>query len=105
MHNKKNQIFSLKSTYTSDESNINKSKIIVITYGSNSFKRQIELNRKSSFEVGEVDEHIAYGPNDLDEEFKKKNKEILSRGRGNGYWLWKPYLINKTIIEKVNYGD
>ena len=29
----------------------------------------------------------------------------MSRQRGNGYWLWKPYIINKTIIEKLNEGD
>ena len=27
------------------------------------------------------------------------------RRRGNGYWLWKSYIINKTIVEKLNYGD
>ena len=35
----------------------------------------------------------------------EKNKEILSRKRGSGYWLWKPYLILKTLKEKLNYGD
>ena len=83
----------------------NKSKIVAITYGNIFFKRQLELNRKSALEVGEVDVHYAYGPKDLDHEFKHKNKEILSRGRGNGLWLWKPYIINKTIVEKLDYGD
>ena len=41
----------------------------------------------------------------MDKEFKKKNKDILTRKRGNGYWLWKPYIINKTIIEKLKEGD
>jgi len=40
-----------------------------------------------------VDEYYNYGPNDIDNEFKKKNIEILSQKRGNGYWLWKPYFI------------
>ncbi len=35
----------------------------------------------------------------------EKNKDILSRKRGNGYWLWKPYFILKTLKEKLNYGD
>ena len=84
---------------------VNKSKIVAITYGNIFFKRQLELNRKSALEVGEVDVHYAYGPKDIDHEFKHKNKEIFSRGRGNGLWLWKPYVINKTIVEKLNYGD
>ena len=63
------------------------------------------LNKKSALEVGKVDEYYSYGPNDLDNEFKFKNKDILSRKRGNGYWLWKSYIINKTIVEKLNFGD
>ena len=49
--------------------------------------------------------HYSYGPNDLDKVFREKNKDILSRERGNGYWLWKSYIINKTIIEKLNERD
>lgn len=63
------------------------------------------INRKSAIEVGKVDEYYSYGPDDLDEDFKEKNKDILSRPRGNGYWLWKSYIINKTMVEKLNEGD
>ena len=37
--------------------------------------------------------------------FKNKNKDILSRRKGNGYWLWKPYFILKTLKDKLNKGD
>lgn len=94
-----------KAFYSSNESNNNKSKIVAITFGNSYFRRQIELNRKSALEIGQVNEHYSFSPHDLDNEFKKKNKKILSRGRGSGYWLWKPYIINKTIIEKLNDGD
>jgi hypothetical protein len=50
------------------------------------------------------DEVISYRYNDIDEDFKNKNKNILSQQRGAGYWLWKPYFIHKTL-EKINYGD
>ena len=80
-------------------------KIIAISYSNNIYQRQLKLNRKSALEVGKVDEHFSYGPDDLDKEFKEKNKDILSRKRGNGYWLWKPYIINKTIVEKLEDGD
>ena len=85
--------------------NKRKYKIIAITYANDIYLRQITLNKKSALEIGKVDQHYSYGPNDIDKEFKLKNKEILSRKRGNGYWLWKPYIINKTIIEKLNDGD
>ena len=89
----------------SNETIISKPKIVQITYGNSYFKRQLKLNNKSAIEVGEVDEHYAYGPKDIDHEFIKKNKGIFSIGRGNGLWLWKPYIINKTIVEKLKDGD
>ena len=82
-----------------------KPKIIAITYANENFGRQVEFNKKSALEIGKVDEHIIYGPNDIDPEFQVKNKEILSKSRGNGYWLWKPYFIYKTFKEKLREGD
>ena len=76
-----------------------------LSYGSNYYKKQLELNKKSAIEVGKVDEHYSYGPKDIDHDFMEKNKEILSKRRGNGYWLWKPYFILKTLKEKLNDGD
>lgn len=85
--------------------NPEKPKIIAITYGNGAFKLQLELNKKSALEVGQVDEHYIYGPEDIDPEFKEKNKKILSSFRGNGLWLWKPYFIYKTFKEKLREGD
>ena len=40
-----------------------------------------------------------------DDIFWNKNKEfILNSSKGYGYWIWKPYLINKEL-EKMNDGD
>ena len=69
------------------------------------FKYQAELNKKSAIEVGKVHEHYTFGPDDIDQEFKEKNKKILSKFRGGGYWLWKPYFILKTFKEKLREGD
>jgi hypothetical protein len=63
------------------------------------------INKKTALEVGKVDEYYSYGPKDIDKDFKERNKEILSRKRGNGYWLWKPYFILKTLKEKLAEGD
>lgn len=41
---------------------------------------------------------ICYGPDDIDREFRTKNNTILSQNRGNGYWLWKPYIILNTLL-------
>lgn len=50
------------------------------------------------------DEVISYSINDLDSDFLEKNKEILKLPRGAGYWVWKSYIIKKTL-DKLNYGD
>ncbi|MBP7189727.1 MAG: hypothetical protein KA998_00565 [Rickettsiaceae bacterium] len=47
---------------------------------------------------------IDYGINDVDKTYIKKHKEIFSQKRGSGYWLWKPYIIDKTLT-MMNYGD
>lgn len=35
----------------------------------------------------------------MDPEFKEKNQYTLSQSRGAGFWVWKPYIILKTMIE------
>lgn len=47
---------------------------------------------------------IPYSFKDLDDEFITKNRLILSQSRGAGYWIWKPYIILKTLKE-MNEGD
>jgi hypothetical protein len=90
--------------YKKKKQNI-KPRIIAISYSNQRYQEQLKLNKKSALEVGKVDIHISYGPDDIDSDFKQKNIDILSRKRGNGYWLWKPYFINKTLIERMNEGD
>jgi len=90
--------------YKKINSNI-RPRIIAISYSNERYQKQLNFNKKSALEVGKVDFHYSYGPNDVDLDFREKNKDILLRKRGNGYWLWKPYFINKTLIEKLNEGD
>jgi hypothetical protein len=30
---------------------------------------------------------------------------ILEQPRGAGYWMWKPYVILKTLVERMDWGD
>lgn len=41
--------------------------------------------------------HKKYSEKDIDNDYFEKHKNILIRPRGAGYWLWKPYLILKTL--------
>jgi hypothetical protein len=49
-------------------------------------------------------ETILFKRSNIDKEFIEKNKHIFQIPVGDGSWLWKPYIIHKTL-EKVEYGD
>jgi hypothetical protein len=51
----------------------------------------------ASAALNNVDQIRVYGPSDIDEKFFEANKEIFNQPRGYGYWLWKPYLINREL--------
>lgn len=82
-----------------------KYKIVAISYGSEQYDKQLEYNGKSALEIAKVNEFYGYKPKDIAHDFREKNKYILEKGRGNGYWLWKPYFLYKTLKEKLDYGD
>ena len=75
----------------------------VINYADDNFKKQQEYCTKTAYKKGKADKVIQYGPNDIDKCFREKHNKILSQKRGGGYWLWKPYIIDKTLsIMKEN---
>ena len=78
--------------------------IVAINYADEKFLKSQKFNTKTAYKKGKVDKVIEYSRNDIDEVFYKKNSGILNKERGGGYWLWKPYFINKTINE-MNDGD
>lgn len=75
----------------------------LISYASDNMTISQEALVCSAYQFG-VDNVISYGRKDIDENFYLTNKEVLDSPRGAGYWLWKPYIINKTI-NKLNEGD
>ena len=77
--------------------------ITLISYASDNMTISQERLVCSAYKYG-VDNVISFGRKDIDENFYLTNKEILDAERGAGYWLWKPYIINKTI-NKLNEGD
>ena len=99
-------------------SNILTPKKYFLTFaGGNYFHYQNELT-KSYYDAAEriiiqakntkcFDDHILYTDNDLkkDDSFWNKHKKFISNNKkGYGYWLWKSYIIKKTI-EEVEEGD
>lgn len=46
-----------------------------------------------------IDFYKPYNADHIDSDYKKAHANILSQKKGDGYWLWKPYLILKTLEE------
>lgn len=70
-----------------------------ITYGTNRYVEHAASIAKSATETGGFDTSRIYTKSDIDERFQQDNRAILSQERGDGYWLWKPYIILKALSE------
>ncbi len=77
--------------------------IIAVNYADKNFKRAQKLNSKTARQWG-ADKVIEYGPDDIDEMFRRRNRAILDAPRGGGYYLWKPYFYRKAYDE-LGEGD
>lgn len=77
---------------------------ILINYANDKYKRTQKFNSWTGRHVGKFDKIYSFGPEDIEEDFYEDNKEILGVSRGNGMWLWKPYLIDK-VMKDSNEGD
>ena len=80
------------------------SKIHFITYADENFSKSKKRILKEAEEFGEFSTITGYGPEDLDDNFKEKYKDILKEKRGGGYWIWRPYILNKKFQE-IDDGD
>ena len=77
--------------------------IIAVNYADKKFRRAQKLNSRTAGQWGAA-RVIEYGPDDIDEAFRRRNKEILDTPRGGGYYLWKPYFYRKAYDE-LGEGD
>ena len=71
--------------------------IHLITYGDDKYANSKKRLCEEANRVGWFDTKTLYGPESLDLDFQNKFKDILVRPRGGGYWIWKPYIINKHL--------
>jgi hypothetical protein len=77
-------------------------KINFVTYCNEDY----EDNRQRITKLAEYefDQTFPYSPEDIEQDFYVENKNILEQRRGIGYWLWKPYIIQKTL-DKIPEND
>ncbi len=81
-----------------------KRKLILICYANSTYYVAQQTLLKTARHFNDFDEYIAYSPKHIDEDFRKQNESVLNGSRGNGWWLWKPYFIQKTL-QKMQEGD
>lgn len=77
---------------------------VLISFADEKFKSEQKFLTTTGLKKGKFDKVLEYSLVDVDDEFKNENKEIFNLKRGNGYWLWKPFLILKAL-SSMNYGD
>tara|TARA_B100001758_G_C18304522_1_gene554293 strand:+ start:221 stop:937 length:717 start_codon:yes stop_codon:yes gene_type:complete len=78
--------------------------IHLITYGNKKFSDSKKRLCNEAKATNWFDTITVYGPEDLDDEFTLKFKNILEQPRGGGYWIWKSYIIKKKLYE-INDSD
>lgn len=78
--------------------------IYAINYANEKYKEAQKLNSFSLKKIGKADIVYAFSPDDIDHDFRSKYSDILSQKKGNGFWLWKPYFVNR-VFKKMKDGD
>ena len=58
------------------------SNVVAISYSDNNYSMSKKINLITAKIIGRADYIIAYGPEDIDSDFRNKNNDILSRQRG-----------------------
>ena len=80
-------------------------RVHIITYGNERFTNSKNRIRRELEAFGFLPTNIhVYGPEHIDPEFVAKTG-LDWTSRGGGYYRWKPYVIYKTICEKMKPGD
>jgi hypothetical protein len=77
----------------------------LISYGHNCCEMSKERAVNQAVEVGKVDFAEALDLSALSVPFQIAHQNLLRQRKGAGYWLWKPYIILKTLLTKLNDGD
>jgi len=71
-----------------------------ISYAHGCCAKSIARNRQTALDVG-VDDARSYGYADLDPAWAERNADVLSAPKGAGWWLWKPHVILRTLLDEA----
>lgn len=70
---------------------------VLVNFANDLFQEKQKYQNETAQVFGDFSQIYSFSPSDIDSTFFEANKDILSSPRGNGYWLWKPYFILKTL--------
>ena len=77
---------------------------VFMSYATPEFEGARDRLCESADRVG-FNSSLGLGPSDwISTEFANQNARVLNAPKGAGYWLWKPYLIRKTLSQ-LKTGD
>lgn len=98
------EILDRKTFYNVNSSTI-KASTMLITFGHHccAFSKQRALSKAKS--VGGFNYVHSFNFDSLSRRFRRTHHNLLKEKRGAGYWLWKPYILLKTLIEHMNEDD
>jgi len=68
-----------------------------MSYADSRYSYVQELQVQSARKYCRFDQIHAYGPQDIDADFRARHHAVLKQRRGGGYWLWKSHLIDRTL--------
>lgn len=68
------------------------------------YEKKRKLNSITAKLFGGIDYIYKYSSKDIDTPFLEKNKLIFENKKGCGFWLWKPYFVNK-VLHYLNDND
>jgi hypothetical protein len=77
--------------------------VVLVNFADEKMTRSQLLCNESAAKCG-VDMVYSYNNYNISKEFYASNADVLNSDRGAGYWLWKPYFINRKILDLAD-GD
>lgn len=78
-------------------------KIWAFTYSTDNYVGARKLNIRTAKKQG-ADNVLEFTPRDIDADFYHRNQNILGSAKGAGFWLWKPYFVNR-VMDMAADGD
>lgn len=77
---------------------------ILINYANDPYRKAQMWNTWTGTHIAGFDRVYEFSPSDIAPDYYEQHRDILDVPRGNGLWLWKPYLIDR-VLGQCDDGD